>query len=222
MAMEAAPPKLESKALVDACGVEQSLPVASLLTMSAGFLDAFTWLSLGGVFGSSQTGNVVFLGMYAASGHWHQAAHHLLPILGFLTGASVAIRLKAPLLCLGGEIVCLVAVMLTLHRISEPVAIIGISFGSALQSASFRHVGRLNYLSVAVTGNMFRTLDQFAAIPRAEAARGAVDMLTICLTFVLGAAVGGWATLRFDAASLALPITLSTFALWLCRRRRAI
>ncbi|WP_245315414.1 YoaK family protein [Bradyrhizobium neotropicale] len=221
--MEAAPPKLEPKPLVvDASGVEQSLAVASLLTMSGGFLDAFTWLSLGGVFGSSHTGNVVFVGMYAASGQWHQAAHHLLPILAFLAGASLAIRLNAPLLCLCGKIVCLAAVMLTLHRISEPVAIIGISFGSALQSASFRQVGRLNYLSVAVTGNMFRTLDQLAAIPRAEAARGAVAMLTICLMFLFGAAVGGWATLRFDAASLALPITLSTFALWLCRRRRAI
>ena len=42
---------------------EQSLPVACLLTMSGGFLDVFTWLSFGGVFANSQTGNVVFLGM---------------------------------------------------------------------------------------------------------------------------------------------------------------
>ncbi|SCB09871.1 Protein of unknown function [Bradyrhizobium shewense] len=106
---------------------EQSLLVAALLSMSGGYLDAFTWLSLGGVFASSQTGNVVFLGLYAASGQGQHAAHHLVPIAGFLLGASLAIRIRAPLLCLAGEIVVLAAVMLLLHRIPTAVAILGMS-----------------------------------------------------------------------------------------------
>nr|WP_245286088.1 DUF1275 family protein [Bradyrhizobium sp. WSM1253] len=54
--------------------------------MSGGFLDAFTWLSLG-VFASSQTGNVVFLGIYALSGQWQRALHHLLPPRGLCPGS---------------------------------------------------------------------------------------------------------------------------------------
>ncbi|OAF10722.1 hypothetical protein AYJ54_10705 [Bradyrhizobium centrolobii] len=221
MAMEATSPEPESEALVGSYGPEQSLLVASFLSLSGGFLDAYTWLSLGGVFASSQTGNVVFFGMYAASGQWHQAAHHALPILAFLAGALLATRLRAPLLCLAGEIVCLgvMMVMLVLHCVAEPVAIVGIAFGAALQSASFRHVERWKYLSVTVTGNMLRAIDQFAAMPRSEATRGGPAMLTLCLMFLLGAAAGGWVTMRFEAVSLVLPIASSTYVLGLCRRR---
>src|SRR3954468_13366051 len=117
MAMQAASSALDVEAPIGVYAPERSLLVASLLSMSGGFLDAFTWLSLGGVFANSQTGNVVFLGMNAALGNWHEAAHHVPPILAFLAGAWVATRLKAPLLCLVGEIIALTAVMLLLHRL---------------------------------------------------------------------------------------------------------
>ncbi|MHC4043995.1 YoaK family protein [Bradyrhizobium sp. 23AC] len=199
---------------------EQSLLVASLLSMSGGYLDAFTWLSLGGVFASSQTGNVVFLGLYAASGQWQHAAHHLVPIAGFLLGASLAIRIRAPLLCLAGEIVLLAAVMLLLHRIPAPVAILGMSFGAALQSASFRQVERWKYLSVTVTGNMLRAIDELVVTTDREATRGTGAMLMLCLMFLLGAAVGGCTTRWLGAWSLTLPIASSICVLWLCLRHR--
>jgi uncharacterized membrane protein YoaK (UPF0700 family) len=197
---------------------EQSLPVACLLSMSGGFLDAFTWLSLGGVFANSQTGNVVFLGLYAASGQWHQAAHHFPPILAFLAGASAATFIRAPLLCLVGEIACLALVMLLLHRFAEPLPIVAISFGVALQTA--RQVERWKYLSVTVTGNMLRAIDQLAPAPHREALHGARTMLAICLMFLLGATVGGLATTRLGASGLAVPIGLLASVLWFCRRYR--
>src|SRR5262245_25928035 len=132
MAMQAAASEPAAGLSAGVCAPEQSLLVASLLSMTGGYLDAFTWLSLGGVFASSQTGNVVFLGLCAASGQWLLAVHHLVPLAGFLLGASLAIRIRAPLLCLTGEIVCLAAVMLLLHRIPAPIAILGMSFGAAL------------------------------------------------------------------------------------------
>src|SRR4029079_9424352 len=138
MAMEATSPELAPGAPVSIYAPEQSLLVACLLSMSGGFLDAFTWLSLSGVFANSQTGNVVFLGMYAALGKWHEAAHHIPPIIAFLAGAWVAVRVRAPLLCLLGEIISLATVILLLHGAPEPLKIIGISFGVALQTASFR------------------------------------------------------------------------------------
>ncbi|WLB86113.1 YoaK family protein [Bradyrhizobium japonicum] len=191
-----------------------------MLTMSGGFLDAFTWLSLGGVFASSQTGNVVFLGIDALSGRWQQAAHHLLPIVGFLLGACVAIRMQAPLRCLAAHIVCLATAMLLLHRIPDPIVILGISFGVALQSASFRRVERWSYLSVTVTGNMLRAIDQFVATSDRDTLRGGVAMLVLCLTFLCGAAIGGYATTRLGAASIAVPIALSACALLLCLQSR--
>jgi uncharacterized membrane protein YoaK (UPF0700 family) len=199
---------------------ERSLPVACLLSMSGGFLDAFTWLSLGGVFANSQTGNVVFLGMNVALGNWHEAAHHVPPILAFLAGAFVATRLKAPLICLAGEIAILAIVMLSLHRLPGPFAIVAMSFGVALQTASFRQVDQWKYLSVTVTGNLLRAVDHLLSLPDREAARGARTMLTVCLMFLLGAVTGGFVTVRLASGSLVVPLALLTSALCLCCRRR--
>jgi uncharacterized membrane protein YoaK (UPF0700 family) len=218
MAMQAASTEPLAEARVEVYTPERSLLVASLLSMSGGFLDAFTWLSLG-VFASSQTGNVVFLGVYALSGQWQRALHHLLPLAAFVLGAVVAVRTRAALCCLVGEIVCLAAAMLLLHRAPDQIVILGISFGIALQSASFRQVGHWTYLSVTVTGNMLRAIDQSVADSDRDAASGAGAMLTLCLMFLLGAAAGGCVTKWLGAWSLALPIASSACVLWICRKR---
>lgn len=216
MTMQAAAPEPLSEARIEIYAPERSLLVASLLSMSGGLLDAFTWLSLG-VFASSQTGNVVFLGIDALSGQWQRALHHLLPLVAFVLGAVVAVRSRAPLRSLVGEIGCLAAAMLFLHRIPDEVAIPVISFGVALQSASFRQVGRWKYLSVTVTGNMLRAIDQLVAASDRDAARGLGIMLALCLMFLLGAAIGGCVTKWAGTWALALPIASSVCVLWLCQ-----
>lgn len=221
MAMVAASSEPTANGHGTAYAPEQSLLIASILSMSGGFLDAFTWLSLGGVFANSQTGNFVFLGMYAAQGKWQEAAHHIPPIVAFLAGAWVAARVRAPLSCLVGEILLLATVMLLLPRgLPGPLAIIGIAFGVALQTASFRQVERWNYLSVTVTGNMLRAVEQLTSTNDPEAAHGARTMLTVCLMFLLGAAVGGFATVHLAESSLVIPIALLMSVLWLCCRYR--
>ena len=222
MALEVTSPHLVASEQIGSYAPEQSLLVACLLSMSGGFLDAFTWLSLGGVFANSQTGNVVFLGMYAALGQWQEAARHVPPILAFLTGACVAIRVRAPLLCLAGEIISLAAVMLLLHRLPGPLAIIAMSFGVALQTASFRQVERWKYLSVTVTGNLLRAVEQLMSTANSEAGRGARTMLTVCLMFLLGAVAGAFVTVHLAASGLALPLSLLMAALWFCCRHRYV
>jgi uncharacterized membrane protein YoaK (UPF0700 family) len=202
---------------------ERSFPVASLLSLSGGFLDAFTWLLLGGVFANSQTGNVVFFGVYTALGKWHEAAYHLFPIAGFLVGAWIGTRVRAPLSCLAGEIILLAAVMALLpFGLSKTIAIIGLSTGVALQTVSFRHVERWSYLSVTVTGNMLRGIEQIGLRSDPAAARGEKIMLTICVMFLLGAAAGGWMTTHLKEFGLVAPIMVQISALSFCgwRRRR--
>jgi len=102
------------------------------------------------------------------------------------------------------------------HRIPDMITILGISFGAALQSASFRQVERWKYLTVTVTGNMLRALDQSVASDR-DAARGTAVMLLVCLMFLSGAAIGACVTKWLHAWSLVLPIASSVSVLWLCR-----
>jgi uncharacterized membrane protein YoaK (UPF0700 family) len=132
----------------------------------------------------------------------------------------VAVFIRAPLLCLAGEIACLTLVMLVLHRFAEPIPIVAVSFGVALQTASFRQVERWKYLSVTVTGNMLRAVEQLALAPDRAALRGVWTMLAVCLMFLLGAAIGGWVTMRLGTGGLAVPIGLLASALWLCCRGR--
>src|ERR1700754_1975258 len=72
--------------------------VAALLTLSGGFLDAFTYIGHGKVFANSMTGNVVLLSVNLAAGDWHQASRHVSPIAGFACGVLAAhlLRLITP------------------------------------------------------------------------------------------------------------------------------
>lgn len=199
---------------------ERSLLVASLLSAAGGFLDAYSWLSFDGVFANSQTGNVVLLGMHAALGNWGKAAHHVPPIAAFLVGAWVALRVRALLPCLAAATATLaIAALLSPFAPPNLVTIAIISFGVALQSASFRNVGRQKYLSVTVTGNMLRAIEQVVSTSP-DAVLGARTMATICLMFLLGAAAAGLLTSRLTENSLLLPIGLQTVALCYCLRNR--
>jgi uncharacterized membrane protein YoaK (UPF0700 family) len=72
--------------------------VAVLLTLSGGFLDAFTYLGHGKVFANSMTGNIVLLAVNLAAGDWHQAAKHVSPLVGFACGILAArlLQLMSP------------------------------------------------------------------------------------------------------------------------------
>jgi uncharacterized membrane protein YoaK (UPF0700 family) len=89
-----------------------------------------------------------------------------------------------------------------------------------MQTTSFMQVERWKYLSVTVTGNLLRALEQVTSTTDPEAARGARTLLTVCLMFLLGAAAGGFMTVHLAASSLVMPIGLLMSALWLgCRHR---
>ena len=64
--------------------------VAVLLTLSGGFLDAFTYIGHGKVFANSMTGNIVLLAVNLAAGNWQQVSRHISPIVGFVCGVLAA------------------------------------------------------------------------------------------------------------------------------------
>ncbi len=107
------------------------------------------------------------------------------------------------------------------HAPPGPLAIVVISFGVALQTASFRQVERWKYLSVTVTGNMLRAIEQFSSTPDPQALRAVKTMLALCVMFLLGAAAGGFMTVHLAAKSLIAPILVLTLALGLCCARHA-
>ena len=75
----------------------ESLRLGLLLAVVGGFLEAYTFLSRGGVFANCETGNLVLLGLYLAQGQMVRAMTYLPPILAFFCGVLLtnSIRRRA-------------------------------------------------------------------------------------------------------------------------------
>jgi uncharacterized membrane protein YoaK (UPF0700 family) len=208
--------------------------VAMLLTLSGGFLDAFTYIGHGKVFANSMTGNIVLLAVNLAVGDWQQASRHVSPIVGFVCGVLAAhlLKLMTPrrvrhpaIASLVFEIVFLAAV--SLKGLSEFWLIPGISFVATLQAMFFTHSGRLTYTSVMTTGNLQRCAQRFfeSTIPKRDSAglHDAAALGAISFSFALGAVLGGLTTRHLHDTALCIPAAFLFAALLdICRRVLAI
>jgi uncharacterized membrane protein YoaK (UPF0700 family) len=208
--------------------------VAMLLSGAGGFLDAFTWLGHGGVFANAQTGNVVLLGIYAASGQWDKSWRHVPPILAFFVGVFVAFRLRlresplsrqrTALLSLGIEIAFLLVVAALPRDFPDWPIVLGVAFLAALQSTSFARVEGSPYSSVMTTGNLRRTAELlFAGVfpPGDPVARHQSRLFAmVCASFAIGACAGGFVTVRLGNFGVLLPALALVLALVRCMYRR--
>ncbi len=68
--------------------MSESLELCILLTMSGGFMDAYSYLCRGHVFANAQTGNILLLGVYLSQGDLVKALQYLFPILSFGIGIA--------------------------------------------------------------------------------------------------------------------------------------
>ena len=75
---------------MDLDGASRNLTVAALLTLSGGYLDAYTYVGHGHVFANTMTGNVALLGINLSAGEWAAALHHVPPLVGFTIAVFVA------------------------------------------------------------------------------------------------------------------------------------
>lgn len=212
---------------------EETVGVAMLLSGAGGFLDAFTWLGHGGVFANAQTGNVVLLGIYAASGQWEKSLRHVPPILAFFVGVFVAYRLRVhesrrsrqrtALLSLLIEIVFLLVVAMLPRNFPDLPIVLGVAFLAALQSTSFARVEGLPYSSVMTTGNLRRTAELlFAGVfppGDALALHQARLFMMVCSSFAIGACAGGFSTAKAGNLAVLLPALALLLALVRCVRQ---
>ena len=209
---------------------ERSLRVAALLTLSGGFLDAFTYVGHGKVFANSMTGNVIFLGFYAAAGKWDEVIPHLLPILTFLVGVLIANWMRLPkvlrhlsrpaLTCLSLEIIFLIFASFLPASFPDLILVPGIAFVAAMQNSSFTLLETWTYNSVMTTGNLRRFAEALfgGILPIHDPAqlRQARHFGLICLCFFAGAIFGGLTTARWHNYALWIPVIFLAAAFFLC------
>jgi len=216
-----------------------TLRFALLLTAAGGFLDAYTYISRGGVFANAQTGNVILMAIDLSERHFHAARAHLWPILAFIVGVAFAHLLKGELahsvfdhpirIAMGAQIVVLVAVAFVPPDVPNALVTVPIAFVAAMQFGLFRTIGSLSYIAVATTGNLMRfTESAYAAfIEKVPESRQHTRVYAaIVSSFAGGAVVGAFATRYFGGSAAWIPAALLCGALVLFyiddRRRRRL
>ena len=178
--------------------------VAALLSMTGGFLDAYTFISRDGVFANAQTGNFARLAIYLANGNWELVLRYFIPIIFFVIGVSVTMWIsrhthESGVLCWQHYTVLLEIVLLFIvswvpyGKISNIYANLLVSFTCAIQAESFRKVLGTPFASTMCTGNLRNAteyLNQFFVDKEPSLLKKSIQYFGIDLLFVVGAAIG--------------------------------
>ena len=182
----------------------ESYCVAALLSVTGGFLDAYTYISRDGVFANAQTGNFARLAISLASGDFWLVLRYLIPILSFVAGVSMAMWISRRVPRSGKiqwqqysvllEIGLLAVVTLVPNgKISNICANVAVSFTCAVQAESFRKVLGTPFASTMCTGNLRNAteyLNQFFLEKNKTDWEKSMQYFGIDALFVLGAVAG--------------------------------
>lgn len=182
--------------------ISESAGLAVLLTLTGGFLDAYTFISRGGVFANAQTGNIVLLGVNLAQGSFSAALYYLIPIIAFAAGVLVVEKIQwhfKTLQTLHWRQIIIMLEILLLALVSlmpqsfNMLANITVSFVCALQVDSFRKVRGNAYATTMCTGNLrsgTAALAMYLHTKEPKALHKVWHYYGIILVFIIGAAFG--------------------------------
>lgn len=174
-----------------------------LLTVIGGFLDAYAFVTRGGVFANVQTGNFVLFGINLIQGKINQALIHIPPIIAFMLGVVVTEilkrRKKLRVAGISGKTIILLEMLfftiigLLPSTVSNIAVTIILSFAASLQYSYFRKISNLAYSNTMVTGDLFTaTKSIYYAISTGdkEAAIRFLKFMIIIASFVIGVLIG--------------------------------
>lgn len=185
------------------------------LALTGGFLDAYTYITRGGVFANAQTGNIVLMGINLAKGDFERVIHFIVPILAFALGILIAEIIKATLkksqhmhwrqIIVLAEIVILVICGFIPSGKGNTFVNVMVSFVCSLQVESFRVINGNTVATTMCTGNLRSGTELLFLGINKKDKKIALRSLTyygINLFFVLGAIIGAVSTNYFDIKSI--------------------
>lgn len=198
---------------------------ACLLSLSAGAVDAFAFLSLGGIFTANMTGNLILAGMFTRPEFGTTLLGAGAAIASFAATLYLAFRIAAArrgsastllLASILAQGVVLAAVLWTgLGDTGVRIVVIALSAaGLALQTAAVRQLGPLAGVSTTyATGTLTNLMEALAGGGESNLA----VRLGSILALVIGAVAGTAAVTVSPALAIALPIAAGLAALALIR-----
>lgn len=186
-----------------------------LLALAGGYLDAYTYISRGGVFANAQTGNIVLMGINAAEGDYKKALYYVFPIVAFIIGVFLTELIKSKYkqnnklhwrqLVITAEIVMLTIVGFIPTGKYNVLATIIISFVCSMQTKGFRKINGNAVSTTMCTGNLRSASELFYAGIKEKKKKLIIDSLQyfgIIAFFIAGGALGTLLTIGFSTQSI--------------------
>lgn len=181
--------------------VSESLRLGTILMLTGGFMDAYSYLMRGNVFATAETGNIVLLGINLAQKNWSRAGHYLIPITSYAVGIFVAEWIKKRM----GEkrkmhwkegILWLELFLAFLAgwipQGGNDLVNCMIGFSCAMQVEAFRKMHGMGFATTMCTGNL-RSGTEFLSVglleKSGEKTRAGLSYYWIDFVFVIGAAI---------------------------------
>lgn len=177
-----------------------------------GFLEVYTFVTRGGIFANAQTGNIARIGIFLAQGKPLLVLRFLIPVLSFVFGSLISIRLKVllprcPRFPLSyGQIITITEILLISIigfiplGVMDVTATVLVSFVCAIQVSSFRHFGNNAFSSTMCTGNLRQATEELSKYRERgdkKHLHNAIGYFVIDIVFCLFSAVGVWITRLF-------------------------
>ncbi len=144
--------------------MSESYILGIILAVVGGYLDAYTYLTRGGIFANAQTGNIVLLSIKLAQRDIRKAVSYLIPISAFAIGVLVAEFFKIKLkhsrllhwrqLVIVFELILLFAAAFLPQGRADIIVTTTISFVCAMQVEGFRSINSNTVATTMCTGNL--------------------------------------------------------------------
>ena len=196
--------------------VYEWLETGILLCLAGGFLDAYTYVTRGGVFANAQTANLILMTLGLATGKGAQALKYLVPILFFFCGVTLSelalhagkkrrsdFRAHAPVLA--GEAAALVLIGALPAAADDTLVNALASFAAALQFDNFRKLEGNPFATAFCTGNLRSATEHLfhAAAEKSRAALKVSGKYFACILAFLAGVVAGYFASRTLGGSAA-------------------
>ncbi|MCR5273350.1 MAG: DUF1275 domain-containing protein [Lachnospiraceae bacterium] len=189
----------------------KKLRVAAFLALTGGFLDAYTFITRGGVFANAQTGNIVMLGIAVIGGKGYDNTKYILSILAFFLGILCVLLIEKAMLDRHIKFVHRATILIEMAAVTvvsflpqteyyNLLSNVLISFIAAMQMEGFKSFRGEPIATTMSTGNLRKyTENIFMWITKKDAKyiKTANSYLLVIVTFVAGAMLGGVCSMRW-------------------------
>lgn len=207
--------------------MSESMRIASIITLSGGLQDAYTYFARDKVFANAQTGNIVLMSEHLFNGEWEQVIHYLIPLLAFAAGILAAEQIQGRYRHIKAvhwrQVVLLIEILVLILAGFVPanmnfLANAFVSFACAMQVQTFRKFHGHAYASTMCIGNMRSGMASLSAYTRTHNKRELITGLSYFLVifiFALGAGCGYVLVQRFGMHTIWISPMVLTIAFFM-------